>query len=533
MFLTRAKLIDATAHIHLVDKKLDKYSLAKNVLTLCFFILGAVLVLLELPGLGQVLLLLDATLLAFLLFDLNLPKQIMGINTVPKLRLILAAYGAIFFITFPAGAIGYIITIAILAVSLLAIPQLLWNSVDWTANTGRVQQTYEKLFRMERKKDARLEEGKVRIFHRMTLMKTDFLKILAFTFHLLEVLLAAIVLSWFIIALGYTYIMELSLLALFILWTSIRFWNLVIKHRFGSLWKRQEEMAEHTWMLLVKQVFTARGILYLSFFLPAILLAMAVVILTGQFSVAVIQNTFKIPVPWYYVAMSYAIIAVVFMSLLVNLTYPFYIIVKLFMANVSRKKRGGYRRATYLIASPSLCLLVSMVFVVLLTLPSDLIGLSLFQVIPVGTFLFIVATIFFLIVWTRVIILRRRGVKQRMSKKLEKQLALGMVIITLPIYRFLEIDVVLAFYIIFSLLLYLSEVFAFVKQEMRHKGRFTIETLAIFLLVAVYAYFFMLESTWLIALCASVCCLVLITWIPESLSDLVISRLLMVEEIKP
>jgi len=82
---------------------LDKYFLVKNALILCFFILGAMLIFIEIPGLHGVVLLLDAIILAFLIFDLDAPKRIGGMGTIPVLRIFLAGLGGIVLLLYPTG----------------------------------------------------------------------------------------------------------------------------------------------------------------------------------------------------------------------------------------------------------------------------------------------------------------------------------------------------------------------------------------------------------------------------------------------
>lgn len=506
--------------------------MAKNALTFFFFVLGATLVFVRVPGLNELLLLLDAILLGFLLFDLNVPKRVAGISGPPRLRFLFSIYGAIFMIAFSAGAVGYLIAITILLVTVLVLPHLLWQNVDWTASYGRVQKTFTRLQKTEAKKDLQLEEKNVRLLRTKTLRKIDFLKILSLTVHLLKVWVIVMLLSGFVSALGYNYFMELGLLVLFVLWASLAFWNLIVKRRFKSLWKKKEKVEENTWTLLAQQFLSPRGILYLSFFVPAVLMSIVAIFVTASFSVQLILSTFRVSMQWYIIALSYMVVSTILFCILVSFTYPFYVILKLFAANANRKSRGGYKKEIYILPSPLLCLSASLVFAIMFNLPENVLNLCLFGFVSFGIMYFIGAVAVLAIVWTRAVVLRRKGARQELSAKLENQLAVAVSITTLSFYRFLGIDFILGFCIFFALLLYLSEVFITIEQEKNHKSRFTIETFAIFSIVAAYSYFFMPEFTWIAPMCASACCLVLIGWMPDRFSTFIISHLLMIEEIK-
>jgi len=514
------------------DRRLKRLFLLENVITITFFVLGAIFVFIDIPHSRDVLLLLETVLVGLLIFDLDLARGIAGTEGIIELRIFLSFFGAtVSLLVWHEAIIGILIVVPIVIGSLLILSLVFWSRIDWEKN-GRLQHTYRHLMRTETKKGSDLKNSRIRLLRKTTMPKIDFLKILSFMVHLLELEIIALLLSALVSIIGFNYFAELALLVLFFLWTAASFWNLFLKHKFRSLWLKQDKLEETTWMLLAKQFLNTRGILYVCLFIPSILVSMVSIIVSFGLLFSLFVNTFRISLSIVILVFAYlAIIAIAF-NLLINSIYISYIMVRLFSANANRKKRGGYRREIRLLPSPRLCLIASLSFFLLLNLPIDILDIPFSDSISLFMVLIILVFSFSTIVWARCIILHIKKIRATMTTNMENHLALGVAVSVLPFYRFMGISAIIALGLFFALLLIVSEMLSIVKEpRLTKKPRAIVEATVVFSLISLYLYFLEPTLRWAIPLCILAILLVLILALPDRFGEIFFKHILLIEEI--
>lgn len=518
-----------------------RYFLLKNLVTFCFFIFGAILIVLEIPGLHELVLFLDALILAFLIFDIDVPRRVGGMGRVLAFRIFLSGLGAAVLLLSSTGIAGGTVIVAVVLATVLTFPSAFWKNIEWETASGRVQHTYKQLLSEEARKDPKLEDKKILLFRKTEIAAIDFLKVLALIVHTIEACFVTVLVSLIIAAISYNFFMELGLFALFGLWTLWSSWNVLLRRKFSLFLLKREKLEEETWRLSISKFLNPRGILYLYLFVPSIVVSIIMIILCAGFLfflvVYVIEHSTDLLV---LIIPSVANLIFIF-NLSINLIYPVYIATKLIVARAYRSKHKGYKKDVHLLPSPRLCLLASLFFSAILHLPTEVLDIPLLETSlldtpffgsnSLGFLLATLTTCFSTVIWLRSLLLMRGKVKEKMNRKLENQLAFGVILVLSPFFKILSLEFILGFALVFAMLVFLGDLLSAVGGSEQQKREVLIEGLMISFLIPIYLYFFKQELMWLTYLCILLGFVAVIGLLPDKIARLVIRNIFMIREV--
>lgn len=466
-----------------------EFDFIKLILLFSYLALGIASLIINFALQDEFLLIINAILLGLFIYDLNLPEKVVGIGKNKSLRM----FGAIFGTTIPflagVGFIGMIATVLYFMMGIFLFTILNWKKIDWNGQ-NRIQKIFMKSLQKESKEDPELAKTKVVVFGLKKIYAIDYLKILTFLSLWTEGLLLIFLLSFFILTIGKDFVIEASLFALLTMWIIVTSFKLLLKKKWARFWDRRDQFEEKIWLSTVRQFSTLRKVYYFTFFIPSLLTAIAGSYITVVVYPQLIAAPLLVAVSDIETILRWLVSLAILWVWILATIYPFYITVKLFQ--IARTKKS-----VHLLFSPCLCLSLSIAFSFTLLFSFYISSIRLFNLITLDALIMAITTLALLVVWVRVIWMRIKRRYTSMTPRLERNLAIGMTVFSLPLYcQILDVVLVPAFIITILMLAIVFRLISLPLASHKAELKILISSVVLLAMISVYVLFFIPELNW-------------------------------------
>jgi len=489
-------------------KEVDLVEIA---LTSVYLVLGTIFIAVDFPLRNELLLPISATLLGILVYDLDVPKRIIGIGRNTTFRIYGSIFGAMIPFFIKANLIGLIVIILcfVLGPVLFTIPN--WKEIDWSEE-DRVQQVFKKALQQELRTNPGFAKTDLIILRCKRVSAVDFLKILVLMGLTLQGLALVFIVSFLTSMIGNSFVMEASLFLLLAIWIIINSSRILLKRRWKRLWDKMERKEEDIWRFTLQQFSTLKGALYLIFFIPSSLFAIVGTYLAITVYPLIIAAPLLLPVSNIELILHWIASITLLWVWFIAAIYPFYVTVKLYQAIVTKKR-------VRLLKFPLLCIILSLVFSLLIQFSSYVPDINFFNLVTLEVLALITVTLILFAVWVGVIWMWMHGRYTKMNLRLERNLVVVMTVFSLPFYRFFDVVLLPLLFLGILGIVLMIRIVSFPREIDEIESRTLVTIVLYLILVSFYVFFLFPEFSWLIVLTGLGIFMLLLGLLPEKYRD--------------